>query len=534
MHVDVLIKNARIVDGTGTPWYRGDVAVLGNKIVSIVAPGAQAASCRANKVIDARERYLVPGFIDMHTHSDFVSLREPEAQNKLCQGVTTQGIGHCGYSAAPVRDAYLDALQQYGGFFMAGVTPDWTWRSFGEWMDHLNRLNLGTNIASFVGHGTIRIAVMGFDNREPSETELKEMINMVKTCMAEGAVGMTSGLIYAPGTYSSANEIGHMATGMTEFSGLYESHMRSESDDMIASVHETIEVGRKAGVPVQISHHKAIGRNNWGKVKESLAIVDAARANGIDVTVNAYPYEACSTTLRAILPGWVQEGGMPALIQKLRDPSIRNKLKEEIQQPGADWDNYYYLSNGAQGVILLFFPATPQYEGKTLDQVAQILQKDPLDAAFDLIIDNKGADTCAYLAMSEEDTDYTLRHPATVIVSDSIPSPPGTKAHPRVASSFCRVLDLYVRQRSVLTLEAAVHKMTAFPARRMGFYDRGIIAPQMAADMVLVDMQRIRDNATFTDTDARPEGIDMVMVNGCVSIDEGCFTEKYAGSVLKP
>lgn len=534
MSTDVLIKNARIVDGTCTPWFRGDVAVHGQKIAAIGPPGTLGKFFSPNKVIDAQERYLMPGFIDMHTHSDFISLSEPEARNKLCQGITSQGIGHCGYSAAPIREANLEALSQYGAFFMAGITPDWTWRSFDQWLGHLGQLNLGTNLASFVGHGTIRIAVMGFDNRQPTMTELRDMTNMVRTCMAEGAVGMTSGLIYPPGIYSSADEITQMASGMTEFSGLYESHMRSEADNMIASVHETIAVGRKAGIPVQISHHKASGRKNWGKVRESLAIVDEARASGIDVTVNVYPYEASSTTLRAILPGWVQEGGMATLSQRLEDSSIRQRVKKEIRQSGADWDNHYSLCGGAQGIILLFFPATPQYEGKTLGGVAEIMQEDPLDAAFDLIIKNKGADTCAYVSMSEKDVDYVLCHPATVIVSDSIPSPPGIKAHPRVASTFCRVLDHYVRQRSILNIETAVHKMTAFPARRMGFYDRGIIGPQMAADMVLVDMQRIRDKATFIDTNAKPEGIDMVMVNGCVSIDEGQFTEKYAGCVLRP
>lgn len=534
MTVDVLIKNARIVDGTGTPWFRGDVAVRGKEIEAVGPPGAPMGCGSAETVIDAGDRYLMPGFVDMHTHSDFASLREPEADAKLCQGVTTQGIGQCGYSAAPVRDEHLKALDQYGGFFMAGVTPEWTWRSFGQWLAHLDRLNLGTNLAGFVGHGTIRIAVMGFENRSPTADELKEMTEMVKTCMAEGAVGMTSGLIYAPGIYSSQEELSRVAAGMAPFSGLYESHMRSESDDMLAGVAETIAVGRNAGVPVQISHHKANGRQNWGNVGKSLAMVDAARADGLDVTVNAYPYEACSTTLRAILPGWVQEGGMEALIRRLEDPTVRQRLKHEIHGPSAGWDNYYSQSGGADGIILLFFPQTPRYEGKTLEQAARLRQKDPLDTAFDLIIANQGTDTCAYKTMSEADVDAVLSHPATLIVSDSIPSPPGAKAHPRVASTFCRVLDRYVRQRAILGLEQAVHKMTCFPARRMGFYNRGVLAPKMAADMLLVDMDRIRDRATFKDTDARPEGIDMVMVNGCISIQDGRFTGRYAGTVLRP
>ena len=266
MSVDVLIEEARIVDGTGTPWFKGDVAINGNKIAAIGPPGKMAKFYSPSKTINARERYLMPGFIDMHTHSDFITLSNPEAKNKLCQGVTSQGIGQCGYSAAPIREENLEALHQYGGFFMAGVTPEWTWRSFEQWLNHLGQLNLGTNIASFVGHGTIRIAVMGFENRQPTQSELEDMKEMVHTSMAEGAVGMTSGLIYAPGIYSSAEEICELSTAMRGFQGLYESHMRSESDNMIASVRETIEIGLKAGIPVQISHHKASGMKNWGKV----------------------------------------------------------------------------------------------------------------------------------------------------------------------------------------------------------------------------------------------------------------------------
>ena len=448
-----MIENARIVDGTGTPWFKGDVAVKDKKIIAIGAPGKLHGSCSPDKVVNARERYLMPGFIDMHTHSDFVSLREPEAKNKLFQGVTTQGIGQCGYSAAPLREENLQALHQYTGFLMAGVSPEWTWRSFKQWLSYLGKLNLGTNLASFVGHGTIRIAEMGFDNRQPSKAELERMKKMVRTCMSEGAIGMTTGLIYAPGLYSSAEEICELSKGMTAFNGLYESHMRSESDNMIASVCETIAVGREAGIPVQISHHKASGKRNWGKVRQSLSIIEDARADGIDVTVNVYPYAACSTTLRAILPGWVQEGGIGTLTERLKNSSIRDRLKEEIRQQDADWDNYYLLGGGSQGLILLFFPVTPQYEGKTLKEVAEIVKKDPLDTAFDLIIENQGTDTCAYEAMSVDDVDYILCHPASIIVSDSIPSPPEAKAHPRVASSFCRVLDLYVRQRMSLVLK---------------------------------------------------------------------------------
>lgn len=528
---DILIKDASIVDGTGSPWFYGDLAIKGDSILDI---GANlSAKYQANKVIDAGKKLVCPGFVDIHTHSDFALIREPNSYSKLIQGVTTQAIGQCGYSAAPVTDDGLESLHQYGGFLMAGVNPDWSWRSFAEWLDYLDNLELGTNVASFVGHGTIRIASMGFENRQATATEIAEMQKSIKQCMQEGAIGMTSGLIYPPGIFSDISEMEQIASSMSSFGGLYESHIRSESDDVVAAVAEILEVGKKAGVAVQISHHKACGAQNRGKVHETLALVDKARNAGQDVTVNVYPYEACSTTLRAILPSWVQEGNMESLYEKLASQEIRDKLYEEIKTPSSSWDNYYLAASGAEGIILLFFPHTPEYEGKTLAEVAKEKGQNPLDTAFDLIIANKGTDTCAYNSMFEEDVDFVMQHPASFIASDSIPSPVGAKSHPRAASTFIRVLDKYVKERKVLTLEQAIHKMSAFPARKMGFHDRGILAPGMKADVILIDLEKVKDNADFVNTDAEPEGVETVIVNGCLTIEDGKTTAGFAGKVLR-
>lgn len=530
MKLDLLIKNARIVNGLGAPWFRGSVGVARGRIAAM---GAAAEGASAAVVLDAEDRYLAPGFVDMHTHSDFDLLRSPEALGKLRQGITTQAIGQCGFSAAPVSDEHLALLDNYTGFIKAGVVPDWTWRSFGQWLAKLETLPLGGNVASFVGHGTVRIAVMGFADRPATPQEAARMRSMVEQCMAEGAVGMTSGLVYAPGVYTPAEEMAAVARGLAPWRGLYESHMRNESDAVVQSVVELIAVGRSAGIPVQISHHKACGQQNYGLVGETLALVDEARAEGLDVTMNFYPYDAASTTLRAILPAWVQEGGVDKLIERLASPEVRTRLQAEVEAAACSWDNYYRNCGGADGVILLFFPRTPEYEGLTLAQAAERMGRTPVDAACELIVANRGEDNCGYRMISEADMERIMRHPAALVASDSIPCPPGGKAHPRSYSAFPRVLDRYVRQRRVISLEEAVRKMSAFPAQRLGLHDRGVIAPGMAADLVLLDMDRIRDRATFADPAAAPEGIDCVVVNGVVCMERGQPTGASPGAVLR-
>ena len=530
MKLDLLVTNARIVNGLGTPWFRGSVGVARGRIAAM---GAAAEGATAARVVDAADRYLAPGFIDMHTHSDFDLLRSPDALGKLRQGVTTQAIGHCGYSGAPVSDEHLAQLDDYTGFLKAGVVPDWTWRTFGQWLSRLETLPLGANVVSFVGHGTVRIAVMGFEARPATPEETARMRAMVGQCMAEGAVGMTSGLVYAPGVYTPPAEMAEVARALAPWRGLYESHMRNESDRVVESVEELIAVGRSAGIPVQISHHKACGRQNYGLVGETLARVEAARAEGLDVTMNFYPYDAASTTLRALLPAWVQEGGVDRLIERLRSAETRARLRAEVEAEACTWDNYYRNCGGAEGVILLFFPRTPEFEGLTLAQAAEKLGVHPLEAACELIIRNRGEDNCAYRMISESDMERIMRHPASLVASDSIPCPPGGKTHPRLFSAFPRVLDRYVRQRKILGLEEAVRKMSAFPAQRLGLHDRGVLAPGMAADMVLVDMDRIRDRATFADPAAAPEGIDCVVVNGVVCMEHGQPTGAAPGAVLR-
>ena len=529
MTCDIIIQSARIVDGTGSAWFWGDVGVKKGKIVWVKNSPSLPESAR---IIDAAGRFLMPGFIDTHTHCDFQLLGTADLSYKLAQGVTTVGIGQCGFSAAPVSEKYAGELDRYLGFARAGVKADFSWRGFDQWLDLLDRLPLGVNVFSFVGHGTLRIARMGFENREVTDGDIKAMARELKICREQGASGMTTGLIYPPGVWAKDREICGIAAGLSPSKGVYESHMRNEAAGLLASVAETIEVGRKNDIPVVISHHKVCGSKNFGLVEQSLELIDKARKDGIDVTANQYPYDVSSTTLRSILPGWVHEGGFEAMAKRLTDPDLKPQIIEEIETSDA-FDNMYLNSGGAPGIILLFFPETPQYEGKTLEKAAGIQGKPPLETAFDLIIENQGEDTCGFCVMSPKDVAEVIKHPAVFVASDTIPGAPGAKVHPRTFGTFPRVLQTFVKTKKILALEEAVRKMSSFPAQRMGLGTKGIIRAGMDADLVLVDMDRICDCSTFDQPDAPPLGIDLVMVNGSIALEEGKYTGVGSGEVLR-
>ncbi len=526
---DLVIRNARIVDGTNAPWFRGDVGVRNGRI-EYVGPLPEDVSCASE--IDAGGEVLAPGFIDMHTHNDFLLLKDPATVPKLKQGVTTIMIGQCGISAAPISKEKVDLLDSYTGFVKAGVTPEWNWRSFGEYLDVLGGLELGVNVGSFVGHGTIRLNVLGFESRNPSGGELEEMRSLAHRAMEEGAFGMTSGLIYPPGVYSTSGEVEEIARGLKDRQGLYLSHMRNESTDVVRSVHETVAVAEKAGIPGQVLHHKACGRKNFGKVRDTLAVLEKARERGVDMTVDQYPYAASSTTLRSILPPWVHEGGVAKVIERLSDPVLRERLKQEILTTD-DWENMLLSSGGAEGVLLLYAPLTPQYEGKTLPEIGETMGKDPLDAAFDVIVANKGSDTACYFMLDDDDVKYVIKHPLVMVASDTIPSAPGAKCHPRTNGTFPRVLGKYVREEKTLRLEEAVWKMSGFPATRLGLSSKGFVKAGMDADLVLFNPDTVLDGATFEDPFGDPKGISHVFVAGRLAMKNGEYTGAAAGRVLR-
>lgn len=529
MSYDLVVKNARIVDGTGSPWFRGDIGVKDGKISYI---GKLPEDVCADEIIDAGGQVLSPGFIDSHAHSDFVLFRDPTMLSKLKQGVTTQMIGPCGISPAPIKPERVELLDKYVGFIKAGAEPKYNWQTFGEYLNVLDELDLGTNIGSYVGHGTVKLNVMGFDARKPTEEELKEMRRQVRDAMADGAFGMTTGLIYPPGVYSEPEEIVEVAKALKEFNGVYLSHMRSEGNNVVQAVKETINVAEKVGIPAQVHHHKACGKKNRGIVKETIKLLEEARQRGVDMTIDQYPYTAGSSTLRAIIPPWVQEGGIEKVIERLQDQALRARIIDEINNTD-DWENLIHLTDGPEGVLIVYTPSTPEYQGKTLVRIGEMMGKDPIEAALDIIIANKGFDNACYFILDEDDVKYVMKSPLTMIGSDSIFAAPGAKCHPRTNGTFPRVLGKYVREEKTLTLEEAVKKMTGFPASRFNMQYKGLIRLGMDADLVIFDSDTVIDRADYEDPFKDPVGINYVIVNGNVTLKNGQFTGKTSGKVIR-
>ncbi|HHY47824.1 MAG TPA: D-aminoacylase [Firmicutes bacterium] len=525
---DLLIRGGKIVDGTGSPWFYGDVYIAGDVIARI----ARARACpggQARRIIWAEGRIVAPGFIDIHSHSDDSLLVDPGAESKIRQGVTTEVIGNCGYSLAPAVGAARYVIQKDMDRFSLQVG----WSSFAEYLDALDRAHPYVNMAALVGHGTIRTAVVGEARRAPASYELEKMKQLTAEAMRDGAFGLSTGLIYPPSCYADTGELIALAAVAAQYGGIYASHIRDEGDRVEEAVGEAILIGERARVAVEISHHKASGEPNWGKVRHTLAMMQEARSRGVDVACDVYPYTASSTGLDVILPGWVSDGGTAELIRRLKDPAIREELRgfierEEGQMRG--WD---------KTVIAQVRTAKNRaLEGKNLAQIAGELGKSPFDVAIDLIIDEEAAVQVIRFGMCEEDVRAVLSHPISSIGSDagarstSGPLSAG-KPHPRAYGTFPRVLARYVREEGVLCLEDAIRKMTSAPACRLGLSRRGVILPGAFADIVIFDEGRITDEATFENPHRYPSGIDYVIVNGKVAVEDGMVTGMRPGRVIR-
>ena len=522
---DLLFQNAKIVDGSASPWYYGDVAVKDGKIVQIGKISGQA-----KQVIDATGLVLSPGFIDIHSHSDFTVLSNPLSESRILQGVTTELGGDCGLSPAPVHPDRKELLKRYVGFLSS--TMDYNWKSMGEFLDVVEQNGISTNFATMVGQGTIRIATMGFEDRAPTAQELAEMRQAAADAMADGAYGLSTGLIYPPGVFSFVDEISEVAKGIAPYGGFYESHMRNEADDIIASVEETIEVGKRAGVPVQVVHHKICDRKNWRvKGHATIALIKKMRAEGFDITVDQYPYIASATTLTSMLPKWTMAGGMDEMLKRLKDPDTRAKIRAEILESRAK-------SQRTWSDILIAGVAKEENkwtQGLTVQQVGDKLGKEPIDAAFDLIIDENGDVNQVTFGMCEEDVEFIMSQDFVMIGSDGSGmslDAPGVP-HPRNFGTFPRVIGHYSRDRGLFSLEKAVHKMTGMPAARIGLGDRGLIKLGMWADLVLFDEKTIIDTPSYTDPKRACAGIHKVFVNGVLTAQDGVHTGVKAGMVLR-
>lgn len=522
---DVLITNAQIVDGTGGAPVRGSIAIAAGKVAAV-----GDVTGTATRTIDAKGRTVAPGFIDLHSHSDMPLITDGNGQSKIRQGVTTEVIGESG-SVAPRKAASATA----------------TWTDFNGYFAALEKGGISPNVLSYIGTGTVRELVIGEDDKKATAKDITDMQEIVKTAMAQGVFGVSSGLIYPPNAYATVEELGEVSKAAK--GGLYASHLRYDGGKLREGIEEAIAIGERAGIPVHVFHIKVTGQKNFGRMKEVIDIVEAARARGVRVTADQYPYVASSTSLTATIPPWAQDGGTDKLIARLKDPRERARIRREMENTNPSWESRYQSAGTWQNVQLAAIgrtrggtndPVSPnrKFEGMRVAEAAKQAGKDPFDFVFDLLIEERTSVGCVYFIIDEADLALAMKQPWVAVGSDGSalatdgPLRAGVP-HPRNFGTFPRVLGRYVRELKVIPLEDAIRKMTSLPASVLGITDRGTIKNGMWADLVIFDPATVADRATFEDPFQYPVGIDSVLVNGVVVLDEGQHTNARPGKVLK-
>ena len=530
---DVIVEGGRIVDGTGAPWFIGDVGITDGRITAV----GQLDGAHAGQRIDARGLVVAPGFIDMLGQSEFSILVDGRAASKIMQGITTEVTGE-GASIAPVNDRMMKAAS--ASYRQFGIEQDF--HTLAEYFHRVEtRSRPAINIATFVGSGGVRDYVIGREDRPATPDELEAMKKLVAEAMEDGALGLSSSLQYVPDRFASTEELIELAKVAAEHGGIYITHQRSESNLIFESLDEVFTIAERAGIPAEVWHLKTAYKVNWGKMPEVLARFEEARARGLDVSANQYPYDRASNGLDACLPVWVREGGADEMIARLRDPALRERIKTEMADASiTEWENQWYGSGGAEGVMLssVLDPALRKWEGMTLAEIGREMGKDPRDALMDLVIADHAESSCIISIMTEDDVRAALRHPLVSIDTDSSAraedgSLSTSKSHPRAWGTFARILGKYVRDEKLFTLEEAVRKMTSRAATRVGLQDRGILRPGMAADITVFDPNTIRDVATFEDPNHYSVGVRYVLVNGRAVVDDGEITDERPGQVLR-
>jgi len=530
--LDLLIANASVVDGTGNPSYEADIGIVDGKIAGI---SRKISDSDAAQIIDAEGMAVCPGFIDTHSHDDAYLLVKPQGNAKVRQGVTTDVIGNCGFSLAPITDEHRDDLRKtvaiMGGSHLS--EDFWEVSSFHDFLTVLEDAELGINVVPLVGHGTIRIAVIGYDNRAPTPTEMAEMKQLTAEAMQAGAFGLSSGLIYVPANYAGTEEIIELAQVAGQFNGIYTTHMRNESDTQMAAIDETLRIASEAGIAAHISHHKIVGRQNWGQSQDTLKKLAAARAGGLQITCDQYPYPAGSTILAAALPPHIQAQGPQVFAEKLKDPAVRRAIIDEIEDGGdVQWENFI-KGAGFENIIVSVSPQHEEFVGKSIAQIAEITSKTAYDAFFDLLVEEKLEVIMVVFMLDEPDIVRIMQDPITMVGTDGIPGFGAGKVHPRMIGTFPRILGRYVREQGVIRLEEAVRKMTSLPAQTFGLFRKGILRAGLDADIVIFDPQSIIDRSTFDDPSQPPAGISRVIVNGSIAVEDGQVTGATSGRVLR-
>jgi len=527
---EVIIRNGHIIDGTGSPWYEGDVAILNGRIGRI----GSLANVPAHRVIDARGLIVAPGFIDMLGQSELSILVNPHVPSKIFQGITTEITGE-GSSIAPLNERTLAGDRP--GFAHYKINPDW--RTLAEYFGRLERQGLGINLASYVGATQVRRMVLGDDNRAPSPVELEQMKALVRGAMQDGAMGVSTSLQYAPAPYAKTEELIALATEAAKFGGIYASHMRSEGDTIDSALDEVFRIGCEARIPVEIWHLKAAGKRNWGRMPEIVSRIERARASGVDVEADTYAYPAWFNSFSAFVPPWVHDGGDAKMVTRLKDVATRARIRKDMETDRSGWDNEWLEVPGPEAILVSVVqnPKLLPLQGKTIAEIARAEKKDPIDTIFDLLIEDPGM-SVAVFAMSEQDIEYALKQPWVSIDNDSQGTAPDgvlgqEHPHPRAYGTFPRILRKYVREEKLLTLQDAIRKFSALPAQRMRLTDRGVLKQGMWADVVIFDPAIIRDVATFENPNQLSIGMEYVLVNGVPVIEGGKMTNALPGRVLR-
>jgi len=522
---DIVIGNGRLITGTGDPWFYGDVALVGDKIVRV----GRLGEVEAGRRVDAAGCCVSPGFIDGHSHSDLFIFVDPKAEQKVMQGVTTENVGMDGMSVAPIAEKDIAGWRKHLSGLAGDPPLDWKWRSFADYLDAIDELRTSDNISSYVGLGTIRLKVMGMTDRDATAQEVEAMRSLAVQAMEEGARGVSSGLIYPPSQYQTLHEVVAICEMVRDYDGIYNVHLRSEGDGLIAGMEEVIKIGRLSGIPIVVTHHKAMGKRNWGLSEKTLQMVDDARREGLDVTLEQYPWTAASTMFHAVIPPWYHAQGPEKLIDDLKND--RDKIKKDIRER-TDWENWS-SNNGWENIVVSSVGSekNKRYEGKSVAEIAVMRgQADPADTAMDLLAEEDLNVGMVIFCMDEQDVTRIMTHPTVSIITDGLL---GGKPHPRVYASFPRVLGHYVREQGVLGLEEAVRKMTSAPAEKLRLRSKGVLAAGLDADVTVFRAETVIDKATYDDPRQFSPGIEWVIVNGQVVVEGGVHTGARPGRTVR-